>query len=338
MERDSVEIQKVFINLVQDLGLDLGLNVSSDPDSIAINPDSIRTGEVHSELHRSCGVPSPFRKEYPLNSGDIPAVQDRFYALLKHRLQSEIQLRPPLFPWEQTVTDYQDEFVPVAETVAIPGINVRSLWLAQLRRLASLPIAMPDTVLVQLLNKCQELANSRLREGAKLVKAVESLFPGESQTLNQLAGFVMVSPARSGFSGLQERLGGDLPVSYEEAMPTQQMVLSLLAAREILSVLTINVSTAKPKVRYEWATEAGALILDTDFQLNHGLATLRVTGTLPCGSRLELRGAGRRTLAERLDAGQLSVELTDLDPSQTCVLEVQLGLDEIVVFTIYPEA
>jgi hypothetical protein len=329
MERDSVEIQKVFINLVQSLGLNLGAAISDD--------DIVSTSEVQNELNTLRGVPSPFRKEYPLNSGDIPAVQDRFYALLKHRLQSEIQLRPPLFPWEQTVADYQDDIVPVAETVVIPGINVRSLWLAQLRRLA-LPIALPDAVLVRLVNKCQELASSPLREGAKLVQAVESLFPGESSTLNQLAGFVLVSPARSGFSSLQEKLGSDLPVSYEEAIPTQQMVLSLLAAREIFSALTIKISATKPEVRYEWATEAGALIIQTNYQVNDGNATLRVVGTLPCGSRLELRGAGRRALAERLDAGPLSVELTDLNPTQTCVLEVQLGEGETVVFTIYPEA
>jgi hypothetical protein len=332
MERDSVEIQKVFINLVQNLGLDLG----SDTDLSLTQRGDLSASEVQGEPRISRGVPSPFRKEYPLNSGDIPAVQDRFYALLKHRLQSEIQLRPPLFPWEDAVADYQDEILPVAEAVTIPGINVRSLWLAQLRRLA-LPIALPDDVLVRLINKCQELACSPLREGAKLVQAVESLFPGESPTLNQLAGFVMVSPARSGFASLQEKIGGDLPISYDDAMPTQQMVLSLLAAREIFSALNIKVKAAEP-VRYEWATEAGALILTTDYQVNDGAATLRVNGTLPCASRLELRGAGRRSLAERSDAGLLNVTLTDLDLAQSCVLEVALGEGETLVFTIYPEA
>jgi hypothetical protein len=338
MERDSLAVQKTFINLVRSLGLDLG---AMDLDDSSFRTEDVRYRTVYDddvvfELGPTGNAPSPFRKEYPLNSGDILAVQDRFYALLKHRLQSEIQLNPPLFPWEQSLTEYQDD-VPVAETVAIPNVSVRSLWLAQLRRLA-LPIALPDAVLVQLLNKCQELVNAPLREGAKLVQSVESLFPGESRALNQLAGFVMVSPARSGYASLQSRLGGELPIEYEEASPTQQMVLSLLAAREILSALTLKVSSQQPSVRYEWVTDAGALGLQTHYHVENGIATLRIDGTLPCGSRLELRGAGRRSLAECLDAGQLSVELTDLNPTQSCVLEVQLGQDDLISFTVFPEA
>ncbi|MBE9028172.1 PatU [filamentous cyanobacterium LEGE 11480] len=263
-------------------------------------------------------------------------MQDRFYALLKQRLQSEIQLNPPLFPWEQSVAEYQDD-VLVNDAMAVPGIDLRSLWLAQLRRL-SLPVTLPDHVLVQLLNKCQNLANTQLREGAKLVQAVEALFPGESLTLNQMAGLVMVSPARSGYSNLQEKLGGDFSIDYDEAMPTQQMVLSLLAAREIFNALSINVSPSQPTARYEWATDAGALVFQTNYHVVDGNATLRIDGTLPCGSHLELRGAGRRSLAESVDAAQLSVELTDLDPTQTCVLEVQLGQDDALVFTIQPKS
>jgi hypothetical protein len=332
MEHNSVEIQKVFIELVRNLGLDLGL----DPDSTGFDS----TSSIDDESTLSRGVPSLFRREYPLNSGDIPAVQDRFYALLKHRLQSEIQLQPPLFPWELTVAEYQDD-VPVTEAVAIPGINVRSLWLTQLRRLA-LPIVLPDTILVQLINKCQELVTSPLREGAKLVQAVESLFPGDALTLNQLAGLVMMSPARSGYTSLQAKLGGDDSVRYEDAAPTQQMALSLLVAREMFGALTLNVSAATPTARYEWVTEAGVLTVQTDYECLDGVAMLRVEGTLPCASRFELRSAGRRSLAERPDAGPLSVALTDLDRVGNAPLEVQLevqlGGTETLVFTIHLDA
>jgi hypothetical protein len=263
-------------------------------------------------------------------------VQDRFYALLKHRLQREIQRNPPLFPWEQAVVEYQDD-VPVNCTIGVPVIDLRSQWLAQLRRL-SLPVTLPDSVLVQLLNKCQTLVNSPLREGAKLVQAVADLFPGESLVLNQMAGLVLVSPARSGYINLQDKLGADFSIDYDAAQPTQQMVLSLLAAREIFNALVIRVSRQQPTVRYEWATDVGALMLQTHYQLADGVATLRIDGSLPCGSHLELRGAGRRALAESLDAGQLSVELTDLNATQTCVLEVRLGQDDTLVFTIQPQA
>jgi hypothetical protein len=328
MERNSLAVQKVFINLVHSLGLDLG--------AMELDDSFLRTDNVSNDTAApSDHDPSRFRKEYSLNSGDILAVQDRFYALLKHRLQSEIQLNPPLFPWESSLAEYQDD-VPAADTAVLSGLTARSLWLAQLRRLA-LPVALPDAVLAQLLNHCQTLANAPLREGAKLVQAVESLFPGELRALNQLAGFVMVSPARSGYVSLQERLGGDLPIDYEAALPTQQMVLSLLAAREILNSLTINVSPQQPESRYEWVTDAGVLILQTQYQVEQGVATLRINGTLPCGSRLELRAAGRRAMAECLDAGQLSVELTDLNCTQPCVLEVQLGADDTIAFTINAE-
>jgi hypothetical protein len=321
MEQNSLAIQKVFINLVRSLGLDLG--------SMALDDSPINPLPVQFEPSPTEDDPSAFLAEYSLNSGDIQAVQERFYALLKHRLQSEIQLNPPLFPWEQSLAEYQDD-VPVRATT---GFDHRSLWLAQLRRMA-VPVTLPDAVLVQLLNKCQSLATSQLREGAKLVQAVEGLFPGEFRALNQMAGWVMVSPARSGYASLQEKLGGDFAIDYDAAMPTQQMVLSLLAAREIFNALTIAVNADQPTARYEWATDMGALVLQTHYHIVDGVATLRIDGTLPCGSYLELRGANRRSLAESLTAGQLSVELTDLDPTQACVLEVQLGQDDALAFTI----
>lgn len=328
MERNSIATQKVFINLVRSLGLDLG--------AMTLDDDVFSTEDVRFEQKPTEGDPSSFHSEYSLNSGDIQAVQDRFYALLKQRLQSEIQLNPPLFPWEQSLAEYQDD-VPVSRTMAIPGIDVRSLWLAQLRRMP-LPVTLPDNVLAQLLDKCQALATTQLREGAKLVQAVESLFPGEARALNQMAGLVMVSPARSGYSSLQHKLGADFSIDYDAAMPTQQMVLSLLAAREIFNSLTIPVSTEQPATRYEWVTDAGVLALQAHYQVIGDVATLRIDGTLPCGSHLELRGASRRTLAESVDAGQLSVELTDLHPKQACVLEVRLGEDDALTFTIQPEA
>jgi hypothetical protein len=279
-------------------------------------------------------APLAFRTEEPLNSGDIPAVQDRFYALLKHRLQSEIQQNPPRFPWEQTAMEYRDEvaFVPAAV------VDLRSLWLAQLRRL-SLPVAMPDNVLAQLLEQCQSLAASSLKEGAKLVKAVESLFPEEGAALNQLAGLVMVSPVRGGAS-LQQRLaqeaGGELPASYDEALPTQQMVLSLLAAREILSALTVKASVQAAPGSYEWMTEMGALVLVVEAR-QEATASLRVQIKLPTAGQVELNADGHRALSERSEAGSVSVELTDLQVGQICDLVVILGSSDRVVFSIILE-
>jgi hypothetical protein len=325
MDRDSESIQRTFIRLVQGLGLDVGAMGLAEGSNVVTLKTS-RTGT---------NAPLAFPTEEPLNSGDIPAVQDRFYALLKHRLQSEIQQNPPRFPWEQTAMEYRDE---VALSPAF-AVDLRSLWLAQLRRL-SLPVAMPDNVLAQLLEQCQNLAASSLKEGAKLVKAVESLFPEEGAALNQLAGLVMVSPVRGGAS-LQQRLaqeaGGELPASYDEALPTQQMVLSLLAAREILSALTVKASVQAAPGSYEWMTEMGALALVVEARQEEATASLRVQVKLPTAGQVELNADGHRALSERSEAGSVSVELTDLQVGQVCDLVVILGSSDRVVFSIILE-
>jgi hypothetical protein len=325
MDRDSESIQRTFIRLVQGLGLDVGVMGLAEGSNVVTLKTS-RTG---------LNAPLAFLTEEPLNSGDIPAVQDRFYALLKHRLQSEIQQNPPRFPWEQTAMEYRDEVALVPATV----VDLRSLWLAQLRRL-SLPVAMPDNVLAQLLEQCQNLAASSLKEGAKLVKAVESLFPEEGAALNQLAGLVMVSPVRGGAS-LQQRLaeeaGGELPASYDEALPTQQMVLSLLAAREILSALTVKASVQAAPGSYEWMTEMGALVLVVEARQEETAVSLRVQVKLPTSGQVELNADGHRALSERSEAGSVSVELTDLQVGQVCDLVVVLGSSDRVVFSIILE-
>jgi hypothetical protein len=324
MDRDSESIQKAFIRLVQGLGLDMGAM------GLAEGSDGLPS----KSFQATTNPPLAFPTEEPLNSGDIPAVQDRFYALLKHRLQSEIQQNPPRFPWEQAAMEYRDEVILAPAAV----VDLRSLWLAQLRRLA-LPVAMPDNVLAQLLEQCQNLAASSLKEGAKLVKAVESLFPEEGVALNQLAGLVMVSPVRGGTS-LQQRLaeeaGGELPASYDEALPTQQMVLSLLAAREILSALTIKASVQAGPGRYEWMTEMGALALVVEARQG-ATATMRVQVDLPTAGQVELNADGHRALSERSEAGSASVELTDLQVGQLCDLVVVLGSSDRVVFSIILE-
>ena len=40
--------------------------------------------------------------------GEIPTVQERFQAVLKRRLQIQIENHPPLFPWEYQLQEYPD--------------------------------------------------------------------------------------------------------------------------------------------------------------------------------------------------------------------------------------
>ena len=302
--------------------------------------------------------------EQPLTSGEIPAMQDRFYALLKHRLQTEIQQHPPLFPWETEISDYEPETdYSVMGAIANPepaSVNSTEqvsnrIWTAQLRNL-NLPVAIPENVFAQLLDHCQQTVQSSLREGAKLVRAVESLFPNQSQALNQLAGLVIMSPSRSGttnpaqgqqqLSRLSQALGSSsesdagsasLPSHYEAATPAQQMVLSLLAAQEIISTLTLTVSSAQPVIERQWLTAAGLLTLEIDYQ-PQAHSKLRIQANLPCGGSLQLQHQQAEATAQRQDAGYLSLELFDVQPHQSYALAIQFQEPEQtpLTFTIRP--
>jgi hypothetical protein len=249
--------------------------------------------------------------------GDTVTVEDRFHALLKRRLQAEIERNPPLFPWESELLDYEAD---------APELVPNVVWATQLRSL-NLPVTLPESVLKELFEKCQSLVQSSLKEGARLVQAVESLFPGQSQALNSLAGYVMAAPARSG-AALSAPEG--MPKDYEAANPAQQMALSLMAAREILHSLSLPVSKQEPSVEREWQTESGSLTLKAEIVGD----ALRVRGMIPCGGRLQLQGGDVESTAHRPTAGVLSVELCEVAPNRVYTLEVQFEDESILMFAV----
>jgi len=263
-----------------------------------------------------------------IHSGEIRTVQDRFHAILKRRFQAEIQRNPPLFPWETEVTDYEYEQSDAAVGALSPGS-----WITQLRNL-NLPIALPEPVLAELLGQCRRVVQLSLLEGAKLVQAVEALFPGHEQDLNSLAGVVLLGASRS--PALTQE---DLPASFDAASPHQQMVLSMLAAKQLIDTLTVKVSAVQPTAEREWMTEAGLLTLATSYQ-SQGEGGLKVQGRVPCAASLVLRSGEVETQASRLDPGYLSVELLGLQPNQTYPLEVYLqgGDQQPLVFAVCPSA
>lgn len=256
-----------------------------------------------------------FQDTPDFEAGDISAVQDRFYALLKRRLRSEIERNPPLFPWEPEILDYDSE--PAVSFV--PGLAATPFWAAQLKKL-NLPVAMPEAVVDQLLDQCQKVVQSSLQQGKKLVQAVDSLFPGHEDALNHLAGLVMAAPARSAGEAV------NFPNRYEAATTAQQMALSLMVAREILDSLTLTVSPSQPKVSRQWQTTVGTLTLEAETPNESG--TLRIRGELPCGGKLQLQGQEAEAIARRPSAGAISVELFDLKPNQVYPLEVRLALPD----------
>jgi len=282
---------------------------------------------------------SPHSGSQPLRSGEIFTVQDRYYALLKRRLQTEIQRHPPLFPWESEISDYELDLVDSTVTEQVPS----RLWAAQLRNL-NIPVPVPEVVLAQLFEQCQSVVQSSMREGAKLVRAVEGLFPNQAHTLNDLAGMMLMSPSRSGSVEATLNPSADtgdeatkLPNSYEQATPEQRMVWSLLAAREILQSLTLTVSASQSAVERQWLTAAGLLTLELRYQ-PQGEARLRVQGRMPCGGSLTLQGEDAQAIAHRVDAGGLSVELFNIQPHHAYTLKVTFDLpeQEPLTFAVQP--
>lgn len=312
---------KLLLQLLQNLGL----SDRTDPqtDQLTLNRDSVS------------GDAPPRLDEALLHQlGEIPAVQDRFHALLKRRLLQEAERRPPLFPWEKDVADYESE----AACDPVPALVAPSVWMTQIRHF-DLPMPMPEAVMTELLARCQAILFSSLREGAKLVRAVDSLFPTQEQLLNTVAGYVMVSPARSSAAKLQDlaiEAGAELPNSFDDAIETQQMALSLLAAREIMSTLTLTVSTAQPQSEREWITELGAFTLRTRYQPGE-TPRLRIEAELPCGGSLQFQGKDVRSLVDRDDAGRLSLDIQEFDIRQIYPLEVRLGEQDLLTFAIKVE-
>ncbi|WP_448571294.1 PatU [Trichothermofontia sp.] len=244
-------------------------------------------------------------------------MQDRFQALLKRRLKQEILRHPPLFPWETQVMDYESDV-----EVGLDSPRERRLahaWIAQLRDLP-LPIPMGEPVLAQLLEQCQTVAQSSLQTGAKLVRAVEDLFPGQFLTLNQLTELVLMSPAR----GPQAVLGQPLPASYEQADPHQQMLLSLLAARELLAALTLVLPTDRQPLARTWQTAMGPVELRITMDTEAETPCLRVQTQLPCGGRVQLTGEAGQTTAQRSLAGPLTVVLQAVGFDQPYTLTLEL--------------
>lgn len=257
--------------------------------------------------YESGGKPQTFQL------GEIPTVQERFQAVLKRRLQIQIQNQPPLFPWETQLLDYPD-YADEQSLVLVPAWG----WVAQQSKL-NLPITLPESIFRQLLEKCQVLLTSSLPLGAKLVQVVEDLFPNETQTLNDIAGLVLRSNYRS-----PETLEAvpNIESDYSDLKQRQQMALSLLAAKQLLDNLTIPLSLTDPVVEREWLTSAGVLKLKVEYQSQGQTPKLRVEGKLPTQGVFTLKGQDTRAVGQSASSGSLSVELHIQQFNQTYILQV----------------
>lgn len=259
--------------------------------------------------------------------GEIPTVQKRFQALLKRKLQAEIERHPPLFPWETEMADYQLEYTD--EVAGNPSIQ---LWIPHLAGI--LPINLPDTLLSQLLALCTDRVVTLQSPVAQLMNVVKPLFPEHLNELNAIANRIRLSPslASSRLSPgdreeQRQALARALPQSYEAGTPEQQMAMTLLAAREILEALTLTVSSQKTTSERQWRTTSGWVWL----KLHHNTEAssdarnpLRISARLPRGGSLSVKTDRETVSAERIYPGFLSVELFDWQPGERYGVEVSL--------------
>lgn len=260
-------------------------------------------------------------------------VQKRFQALLRRKLQAEIERNPPLFPWETELTEYESESEYVDETAAIM-LPSRQLWLPQVATL--IPVSLPDRVLSVLLDTCTEAMGLIRPQNAKMVNAVKALFPKYAGKLNEMAGRIRLSssfaPSRLSDPEQQQKLAAILPGAYEEATLEQQMAISLLVAKEILATLSIALSPRQPRIERLWETTTGTVRFLVDYDPEQGdrgdlfsLTPLRVRVQLPKGGSLTLQAESESITAQRTYAGCLTVELSDWQAGQQYLLEVRLN-------------
>jgi hypothetical protein len=309
MNSDSESLQHQLLAWLLASDVEASLHPSAECEEIdgVENPLSETTTSTSGDFE-SEGILQTFQL------GEIPTVQERFQAVIKRRLQVQIQDHPPLFPWETQLRDYPD-YVDSPSVALVPAYG----WMAQQSKL-NIPVSLPEKVFRQLLEKCQAMLVSSLPLGAKLVQVVESLFPNDAQALNDLAGMVLRSPYRS-VNALEK-----MPIQesdYSDLGERQQMALSLLAAKQLLENLTLPISDSNPVVERQWLTSAGAMNLKVEYQSQGRVTKLCVMGDLPTAGILTLQGNGTQAKAMSSTSGCVSVELYGQPLNQTYTLSVE---------------
>jgi len=282
------------------------------------------------DLDDSLPPPSPQSSDM----GELAIVEKRFQALLKQRLYAETERRPPLFPWETELADYAFDCAEPAQSIVSAS---RQVWLPQLA--GAIAASLPEAHLAALLDACTESVDSLVPTAAKLVAAVTNFFPDCAQRLNDLAARLRLSPsfapsrlAREEQQRQRQRLAALLPQDYAAATPDQQMAIALLAAKEILDLLTLELSPQQPAIEKLWQSAAGPVRLRADYQPQarqpgsdlFSRPPLRARAQLPRGGRLILQANQESIAAQRTYAGYLSVEISDWQPGHVYLLEVHL--------------
>ena len=250
------------------------------------------------------------------NFGEIHAVQERFHNLLKQRFLSEYENNPPLFPWESEVAEYPVDVADFGPAAA------SSLWDAHVSELA-VPRLLPAPLLKALFDRCQAIAQMPVKQGVRLVRAVEELFPDQLDILEPIADMVLVPAYRSADAATRDALTQELTAvaeDYDAALPEQQVALSMLAAQEILGALTLSLTAKQPSETRLWMTDKGALNLTATY----AEGALAVSVALPAGGQVNLKGDDVERQVTRSRPGSLDMALTDLTVGRTYLLKILL--------------
>ncbi len=237
------------------------------------------------------------------NHGEIPTVENRLHKLIKDRMQIEIADRLPLFPWESSLMDYETELDS-------------PLWLPQLLQL---PYRVPEDILVRILQACLSVVANLEPQVAKLVKAVDFLFPGDIDLSDRA---YQVMPVRDA----GEVLSADL--DYTTADYTQQKLISLLTAKEILQRLTLVVGARQRQQHKQWQTSSGNIDILLQYVESPGRARLEVW--LPNGGRITIATPTSPISVDSNCSGRWTSELTNLVPGRLYPLTIQLSQAEQV--------
>ena len=200
------------------------------------------------------------------------------------------------------------------------------LWSAHVNALR-VPGMLPRPLFEALFARCQELARKPIKQGIRLVRAVEDIFPDQADLLEPIADMVLV-PAYRSDSDTQAALTQELANiagGYDLARPEQQIALSMMAAQEILGALTLEISADKPKDARQWITPRGALDLSASCLANQ----LTVAVNLPDGGYVRLWDGEIEKSALRSQPGPLDIVLAEPGHDKTYLLEVSLTGDEL---------
>ena len=245
--------------------------------------------------------------------------ENRFESLLRARLLSTFEQRPPLlFPWEAKLTTYPEQ---VNEAVSDRTSAVGSQQVAQ--PLDTIAALLPEAVLSCITEQCQQILKAPIKMGRALVKAVTPLFAEDADMLEPIAEIVLVPAYRSARSDQQEieQALASAASRYDTALPEQKIAISMLVVREILSRATLTVSPTQANCRKERMTEIGMVTVNVTLTNSY---CLEIYCTLPCAGMVCIRGDDMEQQATRHTPGSLTVERQLPDRTSSCYLEVRL--------------